>query len=87
MVNRMSNDESGLYSHAPRLPKVGELVVNSGVFASVRKKHGLPDLRGVVTAVDEEERGFSVMTQEGEDWWHEFEWNYIDTEDGEEAKD
>ncbi len=78
-----------------RLPKIGELVEFCSLFKEER-------IIGIVTwAPDEDEIArrlknnvnhdsfvFKVLTQQGEvDYWTEWEWNYIDTNNVEEAKD
>jgi len=78
-----------------RLPKIGELVEFSSLFKEER-------IVGIVTWVPDEVEVakkmqsdvhhdtflFKVLTQQGEiDYWTEWEWNYIDTNDVEKEKD
>ena len=77
-----------------RLPRVGELVEFCSLFECDR-------IIGIVVWVPDEQEirekiekntqidafFFKVITKGGvEDYWAEYEWNYIDTEDDEETK-
>lgn len=78
-----------------RLPKIGELVEFCSLFKEERVigiVTWVPDCDDVAKKLKDDVHHdtftFKVLTQQGEvDYWTEWEWNYVDTNDVEKAKD